>query len=92
MLTINNLQVTFGKTKALNITKEIHFEPGDHIGIIGSNGAGKSTLIQAILGLLPYQGTIRSKVDPQKMSVHLQENMYVNTVSVKMILETILGT
>ncbi len=32
---------------------------GRILGLIGPNGAGKSTALQAILGLTPYQGTLR---------------------------------
>ena len=32
---------------------------GERIGLIGANGAGKSTLIKAMLGLIPFDGSIR---------------------------------
>ncbi len=32
--------------------------PGQTLGIVGESGSGKSTLAQAILGLLPYTGTL----------------------------------
>ena len=32
---------------------------GERIGLIGANGAGKSTLMKAMLGLIPFSGTIR---------------------------------
>lgn len=92
MLTINNLQVTFGSTKALDIKTPIHIAHGDRIGIIGSNGAGKSTLLKTLLGLIPYEGTVTSSVQPHDIAVHLQENNYINTVSVKLLLETFLNT
>lgn len=91
MLTIENLKVFYKDTLALRIDSPIHFEKGDRIGIIGSNGAGKTTLIKTLLGLLPYTGKINSTVAPKDMSVHLQENNYVATVSVKMIIESILA-
>lgn len=32
--------------------------PGQTLGVVGESGSGKSTLAQAILGLLPFQGTL----------------------------------
>lgn len=92
MLTIKQLSVTFGKQTALNIQQELTFEKNDRIGIIGSNGAGKSTLINVLLGLVPYEGKIETKLTVQDMAVHLQENNYSANVSTKLIMETILGT
>lgn len=91
MLTIEKLKVSYKDTLALKIDSQIHFQEGDKIGVIGSNGAGKTTLIKALLGLVPYTGKINSSISPQEMAVHLQENNYVATVSVKIIIESILA-
>ena len=32
--------------------------PGQWVSVIGPNGAGKSTLLRALLGLVPYAGTV----------------------------------
>lgn len=32
---------------------------GDYIGIVGPNGSGKTTLVKALLGLVPFDGTMR---------------------------------
>ena len=68
------------------------FEEGERIGIIGSNGAGKTTLVKALFGLVKYRGSITTELKPEEMAVHLQFNEYVNTMSVKCIMETILRT
>ena len=68
------------------------FEEGERIGIIGSNGAGKTTLIKAGLGLVKYRGSITTELKPEEMAVHLQFKEYVNTMSVKHIMETVLHT
>ncbi|WP_124059285.1 ATP-binding cassette domain-containing protein [Vaginisenegalia massiliensis] len=92
MIHIDQLKVTYGQQVALNIQEPIDILPGQKIGIIGSNGAGKSTLIKALLDLIPYQGQIRCTLKPSQMAVHLQFNEYVETMSCRHIMETILQT
>lgn len=92
MVTIENLEVKYGKQIALSIKSPITFEAGDRIGIIGSNGAGKTTLVKSILGLTNYNGTIHTTLKPEEMSAHMQENNYVDTMAVKYIIEAILNT
>ncbi len=52
------LRKTYGTTVALNGV-DLNVEEGRILGIIGPNGAGKTTAINAILGLIPYQGTLK---------------------------------
>lgn len=92
LLKIENLTVQFGKCKALDIHTPICMEEGDRIGIIGSNGAGKSTMIKSILGLVPYQGVIRSSLKPEQIATHMQFNEYTDTMPVKYIMEAVLQT
>jgi len=52
MLTLENLEVSYGPIKALkNVTLEI--AAGEIVTLIGANGAGKSTTLRAISGLVP---------------------------------------
>ena len=37
---------------------ELCLLPGRTLGVVGESGSGKSTLAQALLGLLPYQGSV----------------------------------
>ena len=92
MITINNLKVKYEDEVALNIKEPLTIEKGERIGIIGSNGAGKSTLVKAILGIINYDGVINSDIKPEEMSVHLQENNYVDTMKIKYVIEGILNT
>lgn len=57
-LSIQNVCVSYAQHQALkNINLEI--EEGAFLGILGPNGGGKSTLIKAIIGSVPYTGTIK---------------------------------
>jgi ABC-2 type transport system ATP-binding protein len=92
VLTINNLEVKYGKEVALLIKSPIKFEAGDRIGIIGSNGAGKTTLVKSILGLINYNGSINTNIRPEDISAHMQSNNYAETMGVKHIIEAVLDT
>jgi ABC-2 type transport system ATP-binding protein len=52
------LRKAYGKTVAL-AGVDLKVEEGRILGLIGPNGAGKSTALQAILGLIPYEGELR---------------------------------
>lgn len=92
LLSIQNLTVTYGADTALSINEPITIEEGDRVGVIGSNGAGKTTLIKSILGIVPYQGSIRTGLKPEQMAVHMQFNEYTDTMPVRYVMEAILGT
>ena len=51
------LRKTFGTTIALDGVN-LQVEEGRIVGLIGPNGAGKTTALNAILGLIPYQGQL----------------------------------
>ncbi|THD61781.1 ABC transporter ATP-binding protein [Phenylobacterium sp.] len=52
------LRKAYGKTLAL-AGIDLQVEDGRILGLIGPNGAGKSTALQAILGLIPYEGELK---------------------------------
>ncbi len=52
------LRKAFGTTVALDGI-DLRVEEGRIVGLIGPNGAGKTTALNAILGLIPYQGELR---------------------------------
>ncbi len=49
---------TFGSTVALDGV-DLRLEEGRILGLIGPNGAGKTTALNAMLGLIPYQGELK---------------------------------
>jgi len=52
------LRKSFGTTIALDGI-DLRVEEGHILGLVGPNGAGKTTALNAILGLIPYQGELR---------------------------------
>ena len=52
------LRKTYGRTVALDGV-DLRVDEGRILGVIGPNGAGKTTALNAILGLTPYEGTLR---------------------------------
>lgn len=52
------LRKAFGTTVALDGI-DLRVEEGRILGLIGPNGAGKTTALNAILGLVPYEGQLK---------------------------------
>src|SRR5271167_3339177 len=52
------LRKRFGSAVALDGV-DLTVEEGRILGLIGPNGAGKSTALNAILGLIPYEGELK---------------------------------
>jgi len=52
------LRKVFGTTVALDGI-DLRVEEGRILGLIGPNGAGKTTALNAVLGLIPYEGRLR---------------------------------
>ena len=58
ILEVAQLCASYGKVQALHDIN-LTLERGSIATVIGPNGAGKSTLLNAIMGVLPAQGTVR---------------------------------
>src|SRR5512143_726703 len=52
------LRKAYGTTIALDGI-DLRVEEGRILGLIGPNGAGKTTALNAILGLIPFEGKLR---------------------------------
>lgn len=61
LLDVENLKVRYGRIEALKGINLKVKEDDECIALVGSNGAGKSTLVNAITGLLDYEGVIKFK-------------------------------
>ncbi|MEF8878708.1 MAG: ABC transporter ATP-binding protein [Haloarculaceae archaeon] len=60
LLEIEDLDLFYGKSQALDGVS-LHVDEGEIVSVIGPNGAGKTTMLNAISGLVDYDGTIRFK-------------------------------
>ena len=58
IIEVRELTKRFGEQAALD---RVSFEirPGESVAVWGPNGAGKTTALRAILGVMPYEGTVR---------------------------------
>jgi ABC-2 type transport system ATP-binding protein len=57
LIEARGLRKVFGTTTALDGV-DLRVEEGRILGLIGPNGAGKTTALNAVLGLIPYQGQL----------------------------------
>ncbi len=59
--TMENVSFAYPREKRLALDRvNLHIEPGEHVGIIGTMGSGKSTLAKLLTGLyLPKEGAVK---------------------------------
>ncbi len=57
LVSINDLNKSFGDKKVLS-NVNLSFQAGQIVGLVGPNGAGKTTCLQAVLGLIDFDGNI----------------------------------
>ena len=58
VIAAHKLRKAFGQSVVLD-GLDLQVEEGRIVGIIGANGAGKTTVLQAIAGLISYEGELR---------------------------------
>lgn len=58
MLEAASVTVYYGKALAVE-EASLRVSAGEWVALIGPNGAGKTTFLKAILGLVPYRGSVR---------------------------------
>jgi iron complex transport system ATP-binding protein len=70
---VKNLSIELGGTEILR-SVSLDIAQGEYVSIIGPNGAGKTTLMRCLLGMYPYQGSVRisgaecSEADPKELA------------------------
>jgi len=76
LLSIENLQVSYGKIKAIKGIS-LHVNQGEIVTLVGANGAGKTTLLKTISGILSpaegvinFEGTDLSKIKPYQRVIN----------------------
>jgi branched-chain amino acid transport system ATP-binding protein len=74
MLKVSNLEVSYGKIKALHGVS-LHVEAGEVVTLIGANGAGKSSFLKTLSGLLKpnageilFEGKILNGLPPHQIT------------------------
>ena len=58
LVSLCDVSVAYDGCEALQHV-DLEIDSTDFLGVIGPNGGGKTTLVRAILGTVPYRGTIR---------------------------------
>lgn len=57
-LVVTGLRVRHRNGPEVVCGADLQARPGEIVGLLGPNGAGKSTLLKAMVGLLPYRGSV----------------------------------
>jgi zinc transport system ATP-binding protein len=58
MLEVDHLAIRFGNTTVVQ-DLSLRVERGTSLAILGPNGAGKTVLFKALIGAIPFDGTVR---------------------------------
>lgn len=85
LLTIENLQVSYDRIKALHGIS-FHVDQGEIVCIIGANGAGKSTTLRAITRMIPVQAGTKMMFEGQDLT-SLPADKVVNQLGISHVPE-----
>lgn len=84
---VKNLSVSYGEKRIFE-SFDISFKENKISVILGGSGVGKTTLLNAIAGLLPYEGSVEKSGDG--VSYIFQKDRLIPTISVYKNLDLIL--
>lgn len=83
---ISNLKKSFDDKVVLNGVN-LDIAPGEVVCVMGGSGSGKTTVLNAVAGLLPYEG----EVTPVEVSYIFQTDRLIPGISVRKNLEFVMG-
>ena len=83
VISVTGLTKRYGKHNAVN-SIDLHIPTGRIVGLIGPNGSGKTTTLQALLGLIPFEGDVKVLgLDPRtQRNALMQEVSFIADVAV----------
>ncbi len=80
LLEVQGLHVTYGDIEAVH-NVSFSLEKGELVSIIGSNGAGKTSILNALMGLIPSEGSVRFEGDEiGSLGAHLRARRGIRLV------------
>ncbi len=68
LLHLADIRVSYGRAEVLH-GLSLSMRSGSIVTVIGANGAGKTTLLNAVMGVVPFSGTILYAGEPVPRSV-----------------------
>lgn len=71
---IDALRIAYGGSFVLE-DFSYQFAPGSFTSVVGPSGAGKTSLVNAVMGLIPYDGTITFSSPPMIAAVFQEDRL-----------------
>ena len=83
VISASGLTKRYGKHNAVS-SIDLHIPTGRIVGLIGPNGCGKTTTLQALLGLIPFEGDVKVLgLDPRtQRNALMQDVSFIADVAV----------
>lgn len=88
---IDSLTVAYGEKKVLEDFSH-SFAPGSFTSVLGPSGSGKTSLVNAIMGLIPYSGSIKFSAPPLFSAVFQEDRLCEGLTALRNVSLTASGT